>query len=165
MADGRAAIAEEFRNVGRRRALGLLISQVEEADAEGDDLFVDDGPAVTALVPPLLVSRMRRHPVDFDAGQVLFVQVVRPSSTTVSRISSAAMPVSMCQNGSGQRDSSRSVQPLPRMRLSDAEQTGSLLKVRTMCRRCTTSWNSMNIDPSPGPRGRRRRDVADWRYG
>ena len=30
----------------------------------------------------------------------------------VSRISSAAMPVSMCQNGTGQRDSSRSVQPL-----------------------------------------------------
>ena len=35
-----------------------------------------------------------------------------PSSTTVSRISSAAMPVSMCQNGTGQRFSSRSVQPL-----------------------------------------------------
>jgi hypothetical protein len=36
MADGRAAIAEEFRNIGRRLALGPLISKVEEADAKGD---------------------------------------------------------------------------------------------------------------------------------
>ena len=31
-----------------------------------------------------------------------------PSSTTVSKMSSAAMPVSMCQNGTGHRLSSRS---------------------------------------------------------
>ena len=37
-----------------------------------------------------------------------------PSSTAVSRISSAAIAVSRCQNGTGQRASSRSVQPLSR---------------------------------------------------
>ena len=36
----------------------------------------------------------------------------RPSSTAVCRISSEAIPVSTCQYGTGQRASSRSVQPL-----------------------------------------------------
>jgi hypothetical protein len=36
----------------------------------------------------------------------------RPESTAVCRISSAAIAVSMCQYGTGQRASSRSVHPL-----------------------------------------------------
>ncbi len=47
-----------------------------------------------------------------SSGTMPKYSAARPSSTTVIRISSAAMPVSMCQNGTGQRVSSRSVQPL-----------------------------------------------------
>ena len=66
-----------------------------------------------------------------------------PSSTTVSRISSAAMPVSMGQNGTGQR---RSLQSPPAH--------GSPVNRRAMCRQRTTSANStraIRLPWSSGP--------------
>ena len=46
------------------------------------------------------------------AGTIPKYTAPSPSSTAVCRISSAAIPVSMCQNGTGHRASSLSVQPL-----------------------------------------------------
>ena len=46
------------------------------------------------------------------SGGIPKKQAPRPSSTAVCRTSSDAMPVSMCQYGTGHRCSSRSAQPL-----------------------------------------------------
>ena len=57
-------------------------------------------------------SRTPRAPQPTLSGGMPKKQAPSPSSTAVCRISSEAIAASMCQNGTGQRASSRSVQPL-----------------------------------------------------
>ena len=54
----------------------------------------------------------RRAPRASCSGGMPKKQAPRPSSTAVCRISRLAIAASMCQNGTGQRASSSSVQPL-----------------------------------------------------
>ena len=68
-----AAQAQHSGDVGR--SLAPAITQVEQAEPERDDA-PDRVGVVAALVTPLLVSRMRRGPVEFRAHPVFLVEVV-----------------------------------------------------------------------------------------
>jgi hypothetical protein len=85
-----AAPAEGFRNLGGRLAPVLLVVQVEESDAHGDDLRIGQIRAVAALVPPLLVRGVGSRPVEFDAKQVILIEVVQVATAGMTADASLA---------------------------------------------------------------------------
>jgi hypothetical protein len=62
-----AAAAEPFGNFGRGLALALLVPEARNANADGLDFLVNRVPAITILVSPLLIFRVRGGPVQFHA--------------------------------------------------------------------------------------------------
>jgi hypothetical protein len=64
-------------HVGGGLALGLLISQIEEANADGLDLLVHRIPPVALLVTPLLVFGVRGGSVYLHARPVVLVEVIQ----------------------------------------------------------------------------------------
>src|ERR1700761_2739686 len=77
MADLWAPAAEPTSHLRRGTAPALLINQLRRPDPDRVDAFTGGVPAVTVLVPPLLVRRVRRCPVNLDARPVPHVQVVQ----------------------------------------------------------------------------------------
>ena len=70
---------------------------------------IDTGMAALLILQTVTDADLNRATA---SGTIPKYTAPSPSSTAVCRISSAAIPVSMCQNGTGHRDSSLSVQPL-----------------------------------------------------
>jgi len=76
----RATSAEPLDDIGGCLTLAPTISQIEKSDANSLDFLVHRIPSIAALVAPLLVSRVRRRSVHFDARSVVLVEVVQVPS-------------------------------------------------------------------------------------
>jgi len=68
-----AAPAKHRRDVGC--SLARAIAQVQKAEPQRDDALDRVG-VVSALIAPLLISRMRSGPVEFRANPVFLVEVI-----------------------------------------------------------------------------------------